>query len=104
MARRQKIENAEVVNVEPANPEVTPEVKVEATKVLCLVPGCGREGKIRGLCGRCCTSARMQIKKGRTSWEQLEKLGLAKPAKAGAFGGEKAVFVSALEKALAKKD
>ncbi len=43
MAKRKQ--NVEAVNAEQPAPEATPEVaepvKVEATKVLCLVPGCG---------------------------------------------------------------
>ena len=100
------------VNVEQAAPEGAAEVaeptapaEAEKAKAICATPGCGREAKIRALCGRCCTAARKAVKDGKTTWEQLEKLGLAKPAKAGAFGHEKAIFVTALEAALnAKKD
>ena len=70
-------------------------------KPICLVPGCGREAKIRGLCARCCTAARAQIKKGKTTWAKLEELGLAIPPKKAAFGGgEPGVFAAALKKAL----
>jgi Zn finger protein HypA/HybF involved in hydrogenase expression len=107
MAKRTKIQSAQIENAEQAAPEVTPEetpeVQVEATKAICMVPNCGREAKIRGLCGRCCTSARMQIKKGKTTWQQLEELRLAKPARTSAFGGEPAVFVKALKAALDAK-
>ena len=73
-------------------------------KHICLVPGCGREAKIRGLCGRCCTAARAQIKKGKTTWADLERLGLAAPAKKAAFGGgEVGVFSKALKNALGGK-
>ena len=61
------------------------------------MPGCGREAKIRGLCGRCGTAARAQIKKGKTTWAKLEELGLAIPPKKSAFGaGEPGVFAKAL--------
>ncbi len=104
MAKRTKIENVEVVNGEPAAPEVTPEVKVEAekAKAVCLTPGCGREAHIRGLCNRCATGARKAIKDGKTTWEQLEAMGLAKPPKHNVIGG-KGVFAAALEKALGNK-
>ena len=70
------------------------------SKPICVVPGCGREAKIRGLCGRCCTAARAQIKKGKTTWADLERLGLATPPKKSAFGGEPGVFAKALKNAV----
>ena len=74
------------------------------SKPICLVPGCGREAKIRGLCARCGTAARAQIKKGKTTWADLERLGLAAPAKkAAAFGGEPGVFAKALAAKLGEK-
>ena len=48
-------------------------------------------------------SARMQIRKGKTTWQQLEELGLSKPGKGGAFGAEPSIFRTALEKALAER-
>ena len=94
-------EAAEVAtNVENANTESP---KAEA-KAICLVPGCGREAKIRGLCGRCGTAARAQIKKCRTTWAKLEELGLATPPKKAAFGsGEPGVFAKALAAKLGDK-
>ena len=66
-----------------------------------VASGCGREAKIRGLCGRCCTAARAQIEKGKTTWADLERLGLAAEPKKAAFGGgEPGVFAKALKNAL----
>jgi hypothetical protein len=97
------------VNVEPAAAEGAAEVaepttpaNAEATKAICLTPNCGREAKIRALCGRCCTAARKAVKDGKTTWEQLEAMGLAKPPKHNVIGG-KGVFAAALEKALGNK-
>lgn len=86
-----------VTNAENANTE-SPNVEAKA---VCVVPGCGREAKIRGLCGRCCTAARAQIRKNKTTWAKLEELGLAIPPKKAAFGGgEPGVFAKALKNAL----
>ena len=76
--------------------EAAPKAEVK----VCLVPGCGREAKVRGLCGRCSTAARAQIKKGKTTWADLERLGLAAPPKKSAFGGEAGVFAKALQNAI----
>ena len=68
---------------------------------VCLVPGCGREAKIRGLCGRCCVGARKAIKDGKATWESLEAMNLAAPPKKAAFGGgEPGVFAKALKNAI----
>ena len=97
MARKKK----NVTQVENEAPEVqATEAAPQAEVKICLVPGCGREAKIRGLCGRCCTAARAQIKKGKTTWADLEKLGLAAPPKKSAFGGEPGVFAKALKNAI----
>ena len=49
----------------------------ETNNVECLVPGCTNEAKSRGLCGNCYTAARNAVKGGKTTWEKLEKAGLA---------------------------
>ena len=43
----------------------------------CLTPGCGKVARTRGLCLNCDNKARCRIAKGQTSWEELEKQGLA---------------------------
>ena len=97
MARKKKNEN---VNTESEAPTAESAPNAES-KPICVVPGCGCEAKIRGLCGRCCTAARAQIKKGKTTWAKLEELGLAIPPKKAAFGGgEAGVFAKALKNAL----
>ena len=103
MARKNK-NVSQVENEAPEAPaaEAAPNAENAKAEVkVCLVPGCGREAKIRGLCGRCCTAARAQIKKGKTTWADLERLGLAAPPKKTAFGGgEPGVFAKALKDAL----
>jgi hypothetical protein len=46
----------------------------------CLVDGCEGEAKTRGLCHKCYQTAFMSVKKGKTTWDELVKLGLVKPA------------------------
>jgi len=54
-----------------------------AKKIKCCVPECsGDRIAGRGLCAGCYTTARYLIRSGRTSWEQLEALGLATPKRA----------------------
>ena len=105
MPRKTKTKNVNVNEQAPDAP--APEAPTEQaapkakSKPVCLVPGCGRLSTIRGLCGRCCTAARAQIKKGKTTWAKLEELGLAIPPKKSAFGtGEAGVFAKALKNAL----
>ena len=99
MARKTK-HVSQVENEVPEAPATEAAPNAES-KPICLVPGCGREAKIRGLCGRCCTAARAQIKKGKTTWADLERLGLAAAAKHSPIGGgEPGVFAKALKNAL----
>ena len=42
----------------------------------CLISGCQRESKSRGLCIRCNSAAQQVIKKSLTTKEELVKLGL----------------------------
>jgi hypothetical protein len=88
---------AESPNAETLATEAAPQAKVK----VCLVPGCGREAKIRGLCGRCCTSARKAIKDGKATWDSLEAMNLAAPPRTKAFGGEAGVFTKVLKARLA---
>jgi hypothetical protein len=100
MARKTKnVSQVENEAPEVPAPEAAPKAESAKAEVkVCLVPGCGREAKIRGLCGRCCTAARAQIKKGKTTWGDLERLGLAAAPKKAAFGGgEVGVFAKALK-------
>jgi hypothetical protein len=43
----------------------------------CLVPECGSEAKVRGLCQKCYGKARVKVIKGKTTWKELIWLGLA---------------------------
>ena len=105
MARKRK--NDDLTQIENENTEApvteaapNAESSEAESKPICVVPDCGREAKIRGLCGRCCTAARAQIKKGNITWAKLEELGLAVAPKHNAFGGEQGVFAKALKNAL----
>jgi hypothetical protein len=47
---------------------------------VCMIPNCGsRKYYSRGLCGRCYRQAMHWIKKGLTSWHELEQKGLSFP-------------------------
>jgi len=41
-----------------------------------MIEGCDRKVRARGLCHSCYLTAQAQVKSGRVSWRQLEKLGL----------------------------
>ncbi len=47
----------------------------------CLVAPCKESEHSRGLCHGCYNVARLLVKNGSTTWEKLELLGRAKPAK-----------------------
>jgi hypothetical protein len=104
MARKKNANVTQTENVaaEDEVAEATPNAEGQkaGAKQICLVPGCGREAKIRGLCGRCATAARAQIKKGKTTWADLEKLGLATPPRVTFGGGEQGVFAKAFKNAV----
>lgn len=107
LRKKTNVAQTENVTAEAQAAEGTPKAvgqKTDATQI-CLVPGCGRAAKIRRLCGRCCTAARAQIKKGKTTWADLERLGLAAaPRKAAFGGGEAGVFSKALAAKLENKN
>lgn len=63
---------------------------------MCMVPGCDRPAKVRGLCQKCHASAVYAIKTGKTTWLNLERAGLCKPVSRG-----RSNFAAALE-AIAK--
>lgn len=47
-------------------------------KEKCILKSCDKESTTRGLCKECYMSARYYILSNKTTWEQLEKRGLAK--------------------------
>ena len=51
--------------------------------VKCLVDGCDNEATARGLCKRCLAAAAQQVHRKKTSWVELERLGLALPPQDG---------------------
>jgi hypothetical protein len=58
--------------------------KVETKKAdLCIRPGCNSPAKIKGLCLSDYTSAARLVKKGKTTWEELEAKGKVLPNKRG---------------------
>lgn len=59
----------------------------------CLIEGCERKSKSRGLCVNCYTAAKNVVKAGKPTWGDLERRGLALPSKGGS--------VNAFTKALA---
>lgn len=49
----------------------------------CLIPGCHRRAVARGLCEPCVVSARRLVSAGKTTFADLEAMGLARPALRG---------------------
>ncbi len=49
------------------------------TKVsdLCLVPGCEKPRRWKGICQSCYGQAKRLIDSGKTTWEELQEMGLA---------------------------
>jgi hypothetical protein len=47
----------------------------------CLYPGCERESRARGLCNPHYTAACFLVKRGKTSWEELETKGKSLPSR-----------------------
>jgi hypothetical protein len=50
---------------------------------MCMVPGCERPAKTRGLCDSHYQSARNSINNGKTTWEELVRLELSKDVSSG---------------------
>lgn len=48
-------------------------------KQKCIIEGCNEKANGRGLCSKDAAMAYGYVKQGKTTWEQLEKMGLAKP-------------------------
>lgn len=46
----------------------------------CIVEGCDRPSKCRGLCRCCYAKALSKVKNYETTWEELERAGLAGPS------------------------
>lgn len=61
----------------------------------CLVKKCGNQSKKRGLCPRCYQAALREVKEGRRSWTELQKLGLVAPGKKKP-GGPPSPFIQEL--------
>ncbi len=62
----------------------------------CLIKGCGKAAKSRGLCKTCYTSAANAVKRGRVpSWEFLVENGLASDA-----ADQRSPFTQALDSTL----
>lgn len=45
----------------------------------CIVPGCEREARTRGVCAACYGSHRIAVGRGETTWDELAKAGLVLP-------------------------
>lgn len=68
-------------------PRVAKPIDPNAPK--CLVPGCDKPQKTRGLCVSCYTVARDLVKSGKTSWPTLVEAGRAL-SRGGVSGTKKA--------------
>jgi len=64
----------------------------------CIVADCKRPAQTRGVCGSCYVHARVMVLNNETSWQELEDMGLVKPAHHVAKNPLKVAFLSALEK------
>lgn len=47
----------------------------------CVNPTCCRKPAFRGLCGTCYSYLRKEVKRGKTTWKELELKGAALPPK-----------------------
>lgn len=65
----------------------------------CIIEGCERDSRTRGLCGTCYQSARNAIKAGKATWNELEAAGLALPRTSFGGGGNPTPFRKAFEAA-----
>lgn len=55
-------------------------MRAKTKKKWCFVKTCNGTSIVgRGLCSRCYPTARYLVRTGKTTWEELEKMGLAKP-------------------------
>lgn len=45
-------------------------------KSLCIVAGCDRESRVRGVCSSCYVVLQKQVQAGTLTWQQAEKAGL----------------------------
>lgn len=68
------IASAPATDTNPASPAPV------KTKPQCCVAGCSADAVTRGLCSKCYSSATALVKSKKTTWEELEKLGFAKPS------------------------
>lgn len=64
---------------------------------VCLIPGCGREAKCRGLCHLCYQAATKRVQRGTTTWDWLVEHGLALDAKRPTRGYFASAFRNANE-------
>ena len=73
--------------------------KPKPRQAKCMVENCKRPAKTRGVCGVCYANARVLILNGDACWQELETLGLVRPAHdlhtKNLF---KAAFLTAIEK------
>jgi hypothetical protein len=53
-------------------------IPVKALK--CMVPGCGEDAALRGMCKRCYRAAGRLVRRKKTTWGALEKAGHCRPA------------------------
>lgn len=63
----------------------------------CIIDGCERKARTRGLCQSCYQSALWAIKAGKATWESLEAAGFALPATRANGGGNPTPFRRAFE-------
>ncbi len=49
----------------------------KGAQVKCLIDGCDGVAKVRGLCSICYGAANASIRIGRTTWKELEDMGLS---------------------------
>lgn len=56
--------------------------EIELRDGACRIEGCTGEPKRRGLCDRCYANAAANVSRGKTSWEELERLQILLPRQA----------------------